>query len=139
MSYFISGLRKLLQGDVRAQNPITLSSAISLARIYEGKSQEGKKGPNEYRPNSFAKKIPTLCSRVSNGEDKRNNKLEFPIRRVTPVELQKRKEQGLCFHCDERYSFNHACRRLFWIEIEEENSLNPTIEAVVEEKAGDKP
>ena len=45
MAYFISGLREPLRANVRAQNPTNLSSTIALARIYEGKSQEIKKGP----------------------------------------------------------------------------------------------
>ena len=45
---------------------------------------------------------------------------ELRVRRFTPTELQKRREQGLCYHCDERYTFNHACKRLLWIELEEE-------------------
>ena len=77
---FISGLREPLQANVRAQNPTTLSSVIFFARIYEGKNQEGKKGPSEYRPNSFVKRSPTQGARVSKGDDKGNNKLEFPVR-----------------------------------------------------------
>ena len=51
---FINGLREPLRADLQAQNPTTISLAISLARIYEGKNQEGKKG---YKPNPFLKRV----------------------------------------------------------------------------------
>ena len=41
---FLSGLKESIWADVRAQNPTTLSAATSLARIYESKNQEVKRG-----------------------------------------------------------------------------------------------
>ena len=117
---FLSGLKETLRVDVPAQNPSTLSSAISLAQIYEGKVQDGKNGPNEFRPSLFANNSPSQGARVTNGDDKKGNKGEIPVRHFTPTALQKRREQGLRFHFDEFYSFNHACKWLFLIEIEEE-------------------
>ena len=57
-TYFLGGLKESIRVDVRAQNPIAFSSAISLACIYEGKNQEVKQGSTEYRPNLFANKAP---------------------------------------------------------------------------------
>ena len=56
----------------------------------------------------------------------------------SPAELQKWREHGLCFHCDERYTFNHECKKLFWIEIEGEDK-QPTItkEVLAEGELGD--
>ena len=51
-------------------------------------------------------------TRVPEGKDRGMTK-ELPVRRFTLTELQKRREQGLCYHCDERYTFNRACKRLF--------------------------
>ena len=65
--------------------------------------------------------------------------MEVPVQRFTPVELQKRREQGLCFHYNECYSFNHACKRLFWIEVEEEDPLELETKATMEEEPVDKP
>ena len=50
---FISGLKEPLQADVRAQHLNTLSSAIALAHIYEGKILEVKKSYVESKPNLF--------------------------------------------------------------------------------------
>ena len=133
MTCFISGLRELLWADVRAQKPTTISSKISLAWIYDGKNQEVKKGPNEYSPNSFVK-----CTGLR-GWGQRKQQDGSPCSEIHPSELQKRREQGLFFHCDECYSFNQACKPLFWIEIEEEDPPELAIEATEEEELGDKP
>ena len=95
MTYFISGLKEPRQVDVQTQNPITLSSTISLARICEGKNQEGKKGSNKFRPYLFVNKSPNQGARVIEGDDKKGNKLEVPVQRFTPAELQKRESKGL--------------------------------------------
>ena len=52
---FISGLREPLRVDVRVQNPTSMSSAIGLAQIYEGKTSEVKKSYGETKPISYAK------------------------------------------------------------------------------------
>ena len=99
----------------------------------------GKKGPNEFRPSLFTNKNPNQGARVMDGDDKKGNKGEVPVRQFTPAKLQKRREQGLCFHCDERYSFSYVCKKLFLIEIKEEEPLKPDIVVPEEEELGDRP
>ena len=127
---FINGLKEPLRSDVRAQNPNNLSSTIALARIYKGKSQEARRGPNDYMSSPFVRKSPVANTRIPENEDRGVTK-ELPVRRFTPTELQKRREQGLYCHCDERYTFNHACKKFFWIELEEEIQVG--LEEVVAE------
>uniref|UniRef100_A0A452YZD1 Uncharacterized protein n=1 Tax=Aegilops tauschii subsp. strangulata TaxID=200361 RepID=A0A452YZD1_AEGTS len=40
-----------------------------------------------------------------------------PFRRLTSAELLERRRQGLCFNCDEPYTPDHACPRLFYLEV----------------------
>jgi hypothetical protein len=42
--------------------------------------------------------------------------------RLTPQQLEERKEKGLCFNCDNKYSKGHKCseKKLFYIDYEEE-------------------
>jgi hypothetical protein len=42
--------------------------------------------------------------------------------RLTPQQLEERKEKGLCFNCDNKYSKGHKCgeKKLFYIDCEEE-------------------
>ncbi|KAH9775893.1 hypothetical protein KPL71_006536 [Citrus sinensis] len=37
----------------------------------------------------------------------------LPIRRLTPAELRDKRENGLCYNCDKKYSANHHCRSKF--------------------------
>ena len=37
----------------------------------------------------------------------------LPIRRLTPAELHDKREKGLCYNCDKKYSANHRCRSKF--------------------------
>ena len=37
----------------------------------------------------------------------------LPIRRLTPTELREKREKGLCYNCDKKYSANHRCRSKF--------------------------
>ena len=77
---FISGLKEPLRAYVRAQNPTNLSTTISLAYIYKGKSLEVKKGPTEFKPMTYTKKSPVTSSEIV--------KNECPMSRFTPLELQ---------------------------------------------------
>ena len=42
--------------------------------------------------------------------------------RLTPQQLDERREKGLCFNCDSKYSKGHKCgeKKLFYIDYEEE-------------------
>ena len=45
-----------------------------------------------------------------------------PPQRLTPQKLDERREKGLCFNCDNKYSKGHKCNenKLFYIDCEEE-------------------
>lgn len=34
----------------------------------------------------------------------------LPIKRLSPTEIQQRREKWLCFRCDEKYSAGHKCK-----------------------------
>ena len=35
---------------------------------------------------------------------------KLPIKKLTPVEIQEKRDRGLYFSCDEKYSPNHCCK-----------------------------
>lgn len=39
------------------------------------------------------------------------------LRRLTAAEMAERREKGLCFNCDEKFSTGHRCQRLFYLEV----------------------
>ena len=40
-----------------------------------------------------------------------------PFRCLSSAELAERRRQGLCYSCDEQYSPDHKCQRLFYLEV----------------------
>jgi hypothetical protein len=84
-----------------------LENAFRVARNVESKNMSmatRRTNPNIYRDNnapSFKTPQPT---------------------RLTPQQLEERKEKGLCFNCDSKYSKGHKCgeKKLFYIDCEEE-------------------
>ncbi|KAL2498082.1 Uncharacterized protein Adt_23632 [Abeliophyllum distichum] len=37
-------------------------------------------------------------------------RFHYPFKRLTDVELQAKKEKGICFTCDEKYNIGHWCK-----------------------------
>ena len=137
---FISGLQPELKRDVLSQCPSTLMRAVSLAKLYEDKYSTSFKpviAPNISRPYHqphFAHTPrpptkPTLPPLLPTPPTK-----PTPVRRITPAEMQLRREKGLCYWCDEKFSFNHKCpnRHLMLLQAikdepaQEENQAQPT-------------
>ena len=58
----------------------------------------------------------------------RENNLPYPNPpkpiRLTPKKLEDRREKGICFDCDNKYSKGHKCgeKKLFYIDYEEEET-----------------
>jgi hypothetical protein len=54
--------------------------------------------------------------------------------RLTPQQLEERKEKGLCFNCDNKYNKGHKCgeKKLFYIDCEEEEEQEPSQDENVE-------
>ncbi|KAL4341599.1 hypothetical protein GQ457_08G014550 [Hibiscus cannabinus] len=77
--------------------PKTLKDVVSLARMREEQLTRQRK---LQRPTHFGTEssLPT----------KPNTTL--PMKRLTWSEMQKRRAQGLCFNCDEKFTTSHRCR-----------------------------
>lgn len=39
-----------------------------------------------------------------------NNRREAPIKRMTDIEWRSKREKGLCFRCEEKYTIGHRCK-----------------------------
>ncbi|KAA8532322.1 hypothetical protein F0562_032355 [Nyssa sinensis] len=150
VSTFISGLRDDLKIPVAMFKPTTLSATFGLARLQEEEVERRSQGyqPKYQNPQPFNQyqhpKLPTtppilrLPAPPPRPEFKNQNttvrppptmakKPNFPIKRITPTQMQKRRENKLCYYCDEKYYPGHKCSRprIFLIEgigIEEEES-----------------
>ena len=125
---FISRLKDGLRADVRVQNPQNLSVAIGLARTYELKAQEVRRPTNPTFSSSVCNSNNQWNTSTPSGAKDTNPERILPIRKLSPTELQRRRQQRLCYNCDEKYTMGHKCKKLFFIELEEENE-----EAIEEE------
>lgn len=78
--------------------------------------------PTTYSTNTRNFRNPTYTSSSSNTKPN-----SYIIKRLTPAEMQKRREMGLCYNCDEKYVPGHLCKKqqIYMLkvgdEIEDEN------------------
>jgi hypothetical protein len=104
-----------------------LENAFKVARNVESKNMAmatRRNYPNIYRENNAP-----------------SPKTPQPTR-STPQQLEERKEKGLCFNCDSKYSKGHKCgeKKLFYIDCEEkeeqeqEPSQDENVEAISSEE-----
>ncbi|XP_042963178.1 uncharacterized protein LOC122297221 [Carya illinoinensis] len=137
ISTFISGLRDDLKIMLTMVKPNTISAAFGLSKLQEEEVTRRNKGMtsknhSQYIPtNSYIPKLPapTPLMRLPPPPPRPKNRTfpttynqtkrpTIPIKRVTPTQMQERREKGLCYYCDEKYHFGHKCTRpkLFLLE-----------------------
>ena len=133
---FIAGLRDDIRLDVKIKQPRTLADAIGVARLVEERNalQKRTTPPGRILPvASVPRGPPTPAVGIlglppTQRPGSISNPPTTPFRRITSQEARERREKGLCYYCDEKYSLGHRCERpqLFMIEdspnMGEENS-----------------
>ena len=125
---FIGTLKDNIQHEVRLWEPKSLENAFRVARNVESKNMAmatRRTNPNNYRENNAHSKTPQPT-------------------RLTPQQLEERKEKILWFNCDSKYSKGHKCgeKKLLYIDCEEEEeqeheqepSQNENVEAILFEE-----
>ncbi|MCH79797.1 Ty3/gypsy retrotransposon protein, partial [Trifolium medium] len=144
---FLSGLNGDIRRDVIALEPASLPKAFALAKLFEEKySYQTKskynpspyKGPNYSNPYQTKNNPPNKPDPTQNTNNQKNNLpplLPTPnhkpltVRNISPAEMQLRRDKGLCYFCDEKFSHTHRCpnRRLMMLQLadEEVESIDP--------------
>jgi hypothetical protein len=111
LSCFVSGLKLAIRREVQAFQPISLTQAIHVARLQEEKFADRTPFPPKHSQPGFVTGSssssfkPTLSVTPA--------KSSPSIKRLSPAELQARREKGLCYNCDERFVRGHRCKHLF--------------------------
>lgn len=113
---FVSGLKDNIRTDVQACCPFTHSVAIGLERLFEYRNLNNRRASNnEIRwPTFNTVTVPN------------QNYSPMTVKRLKPAELKERRDKGLCFNCDEKFSPGYRCKKLFFIEghwLDEENDV----------------
>ncbi|KAA8536794.1 hypothetical protein F0562_029272 [Nyssa sinensis] len=135
---FIAGLRDDIRLDVKIKQPRTLADTIGVARLVEERNQLQRRPTPINRMQTEAPlprgnpnpAVGILGSTPSQRSGMGSNAPPSPFHRITNQEARERREKGLCYYCDEKYSLGHRCEcpQLFMIEdaphMEKENGEN---------------
>jgi len=119
LSCFVSGLIPELRHEVQALRPLSLPQATKLARLQEDKMLDRRCGnrSSSHPPNpNFSNKPPTHSLTLLS---------KIPLKWLTIEEMAIRRDQGLCYHCDEKWLHGHWCKPRLHILIVDED-LEPS-------------
>nr|GEV10067.1 hypothetical protein [Tanacetum cinerariifolium] len=124
VSFYLGGLPTEIEMGVRMCKPRTLADAYQLTNLQEAtleavkkknkamvSSQIGRFGSGNtcYGSNSRSSLLPLPASNTS-WKTKPNTPINAPGRKqVTQKEYQEKRDQNLCFYCDQKYTPRHKC------------------------------
>ncbi|KAH9735892.1 hypothetical protein KPL71_017903 [Citrus sinensis] len=94
---FMRGLNPKISDGIRMFKPKTLKEAISLTRMQEDQVQRKFSQPLPVSGTPSTLYVPTQSPSTSN------------VKRLMWDEMQRRRAQGLCFNCPEKFSVSHKC------------------------------
>ena len=118
LSCFISGLSQEIRREVQAFQPASLPKATALARLQEDKINDLRK----HTRTPFIHPSPNTTS--FNPHSTQPPRPKAPFVQRTQEDMAYRREKGLCYNCDEKWSSSHRCkgRVLFFIANSDEPS-----------------
>jgi len=131
---FVGGLKPDIRRDVIAQAPTILLHSVSLAKLYEEKYVP-KPRPS-YPQFQTKTQTPNTSQQVTQSLKSTNlpplllkpvtNQKNTNIKRITTAEMQLRREKGLCFTCDEKFSSSHRCpnKQYLFLQLEDEENVD---------------
>ncbi|KAL7585896.1 uncharacterized protein LOC111901634 [Lactuca sativa] len=115
---FISGLREDIQSEIAIQNPLNLHQTYGLAKLIEEKFSKSRPRPT-YTPRSLTYNNTQQITPISTTNQITTQppllstppkpKPTIPFTRLSPEALQKRRVEGLCFRCPEKFRLGHIC------------------------------
>ncbi|WVZ04461.1 hypothetical protein V8G54_025267 [Vigna mungo] len=128
---FVSGLKPDIKCEVIAQAPSSILKAIALARLFEEKYSAKTKPQyvsyhRQYHSTnsqqSFTNPMQQPILATPNTRPTAPSFRNSLIKKMSPTEMQSRRERGLCFTCDEKFSATHRCqnRQYLIMQLEEE-------------------
>ena len=122
---FMGGLKVEISDAIRMFKPRTLKEAISLARMKDEQlTRQGK----------FTRPIQSTRTPLTLPPPK--SSFPAPIKRLSWDEMQRRRAQGLCFNCNDKFTAGHKCQRPQLLLLE---SLTEPDRVMCEEDSDDRP
>lgn len=129
MSCVISGLKPHIRREVQALQPMTLTQAISFAKIQEEKHNEMHNYPKNAASLLFHGQPSTSLTTalpVDKPPLSPKAKQSLPIKRLNLKELQERCLNGLHYICHENISQDIKCKSPFFLIVKEDTDTIPT-------------
>uniref|UniRef100_A0A803NWQ8 Uncharacterized protein n=1 Tax=Cannabis sativa TaxID=3483 RepID=A0A803NWQ8_CANSA len=126
LTFFVGGLKVEIRKEFSIATPSNLANAMAKAQLYEYRNDDmllRSRGSNQ-RADWDSKLVQNLLPLLQGASavigvgspsinsnsncTKTGNSLL--VKRLSPIELRERRDKGLCFTCDEKYSFGHKCK-----------------------------
>ncbi|MCI50689.1 hypothetical protein A2U01_0071933, partial [Trifolium medium] len=98
-----------IRREVQAFQPLSLTQAVHLAKLQEEKFADRARIPTKSFQQST--NVGSATSMFKPTMSVALFKPHTPIKRLTPDELQDRRDKGLCYNCDDRFQPGHRCKR----------------------------
>ncbi|KAJ0668240.1 putative nucleotidyltransferase, Ribonuclease H [Helianthus annuus] len=113
---FTGGLKEEIRLEVKMKKPRNLADAMGLARMAEEKLNLAKRFSQPNRSTGSVSlgrsNNPNSAGLLGPGP---TQKLVLPspnpVRRISNAEARERREKGLCYYCDDKYTPGHRCNK----------------------------
>lgn len=113
---FLRGLKEETAAEVKMFKPQEQREAIGIARMCDERLARKKHARNELpKPTAITKNAAASASTVK-------QMVGSPIKEKSWEEMQRRREKGLCFNCNECFTLGHKCRVPQVVSIENDNA-----------------
>ncbi|CAA0811867.1 Unknown protein, partial [Striga hermonthica] len=126
----------------RLERPDTMHDAMEVARRREDHLVATRRGRADVRFTDTRRTGPNPAT-ASTRPNVNTRPAGSIVRRLSPEEVKRRREKGLCFKCEEKFTPGHQCKKAFVIEVanpddeevevEEESHQEDEIETLSEE------
>ncbi|KAG2701180.1 hypothetical protein I3760_06G032300 [Carya illinoinensis] len=129
LSCFLSGLKEEIRVTVTMFNPTNLIAAYNLARLQEQNVALARRyHRTPILPSNEPRLLKTPPS-VHFEPPKGAVKPQLPVHKINQAQMKDRREKGLCYHCDSKWSPGHKCQKpkLYILEEVWEDSSDKTI------------
>nr|GMC71591.1 Transposon Ty3-G Gag-Pol polyprotein [Ipomoea batatas] len=124
VSYIIGVLKPHLKRKLLMARPDTVAATFKLAKAHEARHAEiiaetrmaNRGNPRLQTPleeHRWKPRITSIPQAPSSAAPPQNITPALPIKKYTAAEIRERRDKGLCFHCDQKYSPGHRCRGPF--------------------------
>ncbi|XP_020997135.1 uncharacterized protein LOC110280433 [Arachis duranensis] len=156
-SLFVAGLLEALKCELMLAKPRTYVEAVVLAKLHEqkfqasnlnlrphrsrtmGSSQPAQLGANRTPPPRSPSYTPSATG-MNTASEKSSNMLPSinqTHKHLSTAEIKQRRDKGLCYYCDEKYSRGHKCKSTYLLLVGGEELEELTRERTDEDKSFD--